>query len=96
MNELKKRQKEVLGLIVETYIQTVNPVGSKIIAKGFGDEFSPATIRNEMHGLETLDYIMHPHTSAGRVPTDKGYRYYVDHLISDSQVDQRQVEFIER
>lgn len=95
MEELRKRQQEVLEIIVNKYIQTVNPVGSKVIAECFRDQLSPATIRNEMHSLETMDYITHPHTSAGRVPTDKGYRYYVDRLMRMSQIDPKDAEFIE-
>ncbi|MBI1978122.1 MAG: heat-inducible transcription repressor HrcA [Candidatus Omnitrophica bacterium] len=83
---LKERQREVLKMIVSTYVRTINPVGSRTIAKFYQDELSPATIRNEMHGLEERDYIQQPHTSAGRVPTDKGYRYYVDHLMPEPRV----------
>lgn len=86
MEELKERQKEVLRIIVSTYVKTINPVGSRAIAKYYQNELSPATIRNEMHDLEEREYIAQPHTSAGRVPTDKGYRYFVDHLISEGGV----------
>jgi heat-inducible transcriptional repressor len=86
MDDLKQRQKDVLRVIVSTYVKTVNPVGSRTIAQYYQNEFSPATIRNEMHGLEEKEYISQPHTSAGRIPTDKGYRYFVDHLIPESRV----------
>ena len=86
MEDLKERQKEVLRIIVSTYVKSVNPVGSRTIAKSYKNELSPATIRNEMHDLEERDYIKQPHTSAGRVPTDKGYRYYVDHLMPEPKV----------
>ena len=86
MEILKERQKNLLSLIVNAYVKTVSPVGSKTISEHYRNEFSPATIRNEMHELETKDYIMQPHTSAGRVPTDKGYRYYVDHLMPEAKV----------
>ncbi len=86
MEDLKERQKEVLRIIVSTYVKSVNPVGSRTIAQHYRNELSPATIRNEMHDLEERDYIQQPHTSAGRVPTDKGYRYFVDHLMSESKV----------
>jgi len=95
VEELKKRQKEVLGIIVDTYVETVNPVGSKAIAQRFHDQFSSATIRNEMQNLETLAYITHPHTSAGRIPTDKGYRYYVDHLMSEPKVNDQDLKQID-
>ncbi|MBI3999580.1 MAG: heat-inducible transcription repressor HrcA [Candidatus Omnitrophica bacterium] len=86
MDDLKERQKQVLQIIVSTYVKTVNPVGSRAIAEHYHNELSPATIRNEMHDLEERAYIAQPHTSAGRVPTDKGYRYYVDHLMSEPKV----------
>lgn len=94
MDQLKQRQQEVLGMIVDTYVKTINPVGSRTIARHFREELSPATIRNEMQDLEALDYITHPHTSAGRVPTNKGYRYYVDHLLSSPGIDPRHAEWI--
>ena len=96
MDQHKKRKQEVLGMIVDTYVKTISPVGSLTIAKGFREELSSATIRNEMQDLEALEYITHPHTSAGRVPTDKGYRYYVNHLIPDSRIDLRHMEFIDQ
>ena len=86
MADLKERQEEVLKIIVGQYVKTANPVGSRAIAKYFHHELSPATIRNEMHDLEERDFIRQPHTSAGRVPTDKGYRYYVDHLMHETKV----------
>lgn len=90
MEDLKERQRQVLQMIVTTYINTVNPVGSQTISKFYQkcyqDELSSATIRNEMHDLEERDYIEQPHTSAGRVPTDKGYRYYVDRLMPEPKV----------
>ena len=86
MKDLKERQKEVLKIIISTYVKTINPVGSRTIAKHYRNELSPATIRNEMHDLEEQDFIRQPHTSAGRVPTDKGYRYYVDHLLPETKV----------
>lgn len=86
MDGLKERQKEVLRIIVSTYVKSISPVGSRTIAKYYRNELSPATIRNEMHDLEEQDYIKQPHTSAGRIPTDKGYRYFVDHLIPEMKV----------
>lgn len=72
------RQEKILSAIVEQYAEVASPVGSSLLAKVFG--VSSATIRSEMAELERLGYIMQPHTSAGRVPTDKGYRYYVNKL----------------
>jgi len=73
------RQQQILAAIVEQYAEVASPVGSSLLAKVFS--VSSATIRAEMAELERLDYITQPHTSAGRVPTDKGYRYYVNHLL---------------
>jgi heat-inducible transcriptional repressor len=75
------RQEKILQAIVEQYAEVASPVGSSLLAKVFG--VSSATIRSEMAELERLGYINQPHTSAGRVPTDKGYRYYVNNLATD-------------
>lgn len=72
------RQKQLLYAIVEQYAEVASPVGSSLLAKAF--KVSSATIRAEMAELEKLGYITQPHTSAGRVPTDKGYRFYVNNL----------------
>jgi len=72
------RQAKILSAIIEQYAEVASPVGSVMLAKLF--DVSSATIRNEMADLEANGYIMQPHTSAGRVPTDKGYRFYVNHL----------------
>ena len=75
---MTERQEAILSAIVEQYAEVASPVGSSLLAKVFG--VSSATIRTEMAWLERLGYIMQPHTSAGRIPTDKGYRYYVNNL----------------
>lgn len=75
---MTSRQEKILAAIVEQYAEVASPVGSSLLAKAFG--VSSATIRSEMAELERLSYITQPHTSAGRVPTDKGYRYYVNAL----------------
>ena len=77
---LDERKEQILREIVEAYVRRGEPVGSKIVADAAGLGVSSATIRNEMAILEREGYISHPHTSAGRIPTDKGYRYYVDVL----------------
>lgn len=79
--ELSERKKRILCAIVEEYILTGEPVGSKFLAKAAGINVSPATIRNEMAELAAMGYIDQPHTSAGRIPTQLGYRMYVDHLM---------------
>jgi heat-inducible transcriptional repressor len=78
---LTPRQEEVLCAVVERHIASGQPVGSKHIAGEGGLDWASSTIRNELHRLEDLGYLNHPHTSAGRVPTEVGYRYYVDELL---------------
>lgn len=75
------RQKSILGAIVKEYTESAKPVGSKVLVEKYGFKLSPATIRNEMKVLETAALITQPHTSAGRVPTSKGYRFFVDTLM---------------
>ncbi len=81
---LSDRQQKLLQAIVEQYAEVASPVGSSLLAKVFG--VSSATIRAEMAELERLGYIMQPHTSAGRVPTDKGYRLYVNNLSDEKDI----------
>jgi heat-inducible transcriptional repressor len=84
--ELTRRQEEILSLIVRAYTQSPEPVSSKHLVETFNLNFSTATIRNEMAVLEELGYIAAPHTSAGRVPTETGYRYFVKRLINVSDL----------
>ena len=77
---LDERKASILRAVVEEYIQTAQPVGSGHVADAPGVEVSSATVRNEMAALETDGYLAQPHTSAGRIPTEKGYRYFVDAL----------------
>lgn len=79
--ELNEREKSILRSIVQQFILTASPVGSRYIVKKYDIGFSPATVRNIMSDLEESGFIDHPHTSAGRIPTDKGYRFYVDSLM---------------
>lgn len=95
--EITERQKQILSQIIEEYAETASPVGSVTMAKLFG--VSPATIRSEMARLETLGLIAQPHTSAGRVPTDAGYRYYVNNLDATterSSLSEREAEPVNR
>ena len=78
--DFSERMKKVLGAVVEGYIGTAEPVGSKVIAKNLNFNLSSATIRNIMSDLEESGLLYQPHTSAGRVPTEKGFRFYVDYL----------------
>ncbi len=82
---LTDRQQTVLRLVVQEYVNSAVPISSNSITKGYNLGVSPATIRNEMAALEELGYLTHPHTSAGRVPTELGYRYFVEKLME--QVD---------
>ncbi|ACA60550.1 heat-inducible transcriptional repressor HrcA [Candidatus Desulforudis audaxviator] len=78
---IDERKKQILRAIVLDYIATAEPVGSRTIARKYGLGISPATIRNEMADLEEMGYLEQPHTSAGRIPSQRGYRYYVDELM---------------
>lgn len=82
---LDERKMKILKVIISTYLETGEPVGSRTIAKDSDLHLSSATIRNEMADLEELGYILQPHTSAGRIPSDLGYRYYVDHLLEEKE-----------
>ena len=79
--EIKVRKDRILAITVDHYIKTITPVSSAYISRQFPLDLSSATIRNILAELEEDGYLTHPHTSAGRVPTEKGYRYYVDHLM---------------
>jgi len=78
---LSPRQNDILRGVIETHIETTQPVGSRSIVEKYAISFSPATIRHEMGDLEEMGYLTHPHTSSGRLPTDQGYRYYLDHTL---------------
>src|SRR2546422_7130351 len=78
---LTERERQVLEAVIETYVQTAEPAGSRTIARRFGLALSAASIRNTMSDLEEKGYLYHPHTSAGRIPTDLAYRVYVDSLM---------------
>src|SRR5216110_3649431 len=83
---LNERERQVLEAVIETYVETAEPAGSRTISKKFGHTLSAATIRNTMSDLEEKGYLYHPHTSAGRIPTDLAYRVYVNSLMRLSQV----------
>ncbi len=86
---LDRRSREVLVAVIAEYVRTAEPVGSRAVARRHIRGLSPATIRNVMADLEDMGYLIQPHTSAGRVPTDKAYRFYVDHLEHVPWVGQR-------
>lgn len=83
--ELSERKRKILHAIIQNYLETGEPVGSRTISKYTDLNLSSATIRNEMSDLEELGYIIQPHTSAGRIPSDKGYRLYVDELMQEKE-----------
>jgi heat-inducible transcriptional repressor len=83
---LTDRERQVLEAVIETYVQTAEPAGSRTISKRHQLGLSPATIRNTMSDLEEKGYLYHPHTSAGRIPTDQAYRVYVDSLMKPPRV----------
>lgn len=89
---LDDRKYLILQAIIDDYISTAMPVGSRTISRKSGVGFSPATIRNEMSDLEELGYLDQPHTSAGRVPSDKAYRLYVDHLLKVGKISEDESE----
>ncbi len=97
MSDLSDRQKIILRTIIHLYILNANPVGSRTLSKFIQKELklSPATIRNVMSDLEDLNYINHPHTSAGRIPTDKGYRFYVDSLVKLEDLSNKEIMALE-
>ncbi|MEJ2183571.1 MAG: heat-inducible transcriptional repressor HrcA [Nitrospirota bacterium] len=88
---LNERSRSILRAIVQSYIESGAPVGSRLLTRRHGFTLSPATIRNIMVDLEDMGYLSQPHTSAGRVPTDKGYRFYVDALDPGEQADARKL-----
>lgn len=94
--KLDDRKQKVLLSIVHDYIATAEPVGSRTIAKKYSLGVSPATIRNEMADLEELGFIEQPHTSAGRVPSEQGYRYYVDYLMKKQELTMEEEALIRR
>lgn len=90
--ELDERKLKILKAIISNYLETGEPVGSRTISKYTDLNLSSATIRNEMADLEELGYIMQPHTSAGRIPTDAGYRLYVDRMMADKDVEMEEMK----
>lgn len=92
--ELSERKLRILQAIISDFVYSAEPVGSRTISKRLDMNLSPATIRNEMSDLEEMGYLTHPHTSAGRVPSDKAYRLYVDKLMSMSELPEDQKNMI--
>jgi heat-inducible transcriptional repressor len=93
---LTERQKEILRIIIEDYISTAEPVGSRTIVRKHGLGLSPATIRNEMSDLEMLGYLEQPHTSAGRIPSPLAYRFYVDSMVQPDKLSEEDRAMIDQ
>ena len=97
MNELTNRQKQILWVVIKEYIDSAQPVGSSnILCKNDGLECSSATVRKELSVLEDDGFLVQPHTSAGRVPTDKGYRFYIDNLMKVYRMTAREKSLVEQ
>ena len=90
--DLDERKRKILKAIIQTYLETGEPVGSRTISKYTDLNLSSATIRNEMSDLEEMGYILQPHTSAGRIPSDQGYRLYVDELMKEKQQEVAEIK----
>lgn len=93
---MTKRQGAILSAVIKEYIDTAQPVGSRVLAQKYGFKLSPATIRNEMMALAKDRYLTSPHTSAGRIPTNKGYRYFVNSIVRYSKLARAEQERVER
>jgi heat-inducible transcriptional repressor len=91
---LNDRKKQILQAVIEEYINTAEPVSSGTLVEKYGLDFSSATIRNEMAELEKEGYLEKPHTSAGRIPSVKGYRFYVDELLNDENISLEEIQYI--
>ncbi len=93
---LSSRKKDILQAVVTDYIKMAQPVGSRTISRRYQVGLSPATIRNDMADLEEMGYLLQPHTSAGRIPTQKGYRYYVDELMETADLEESEKDKIKQ
>lgn len=92
---MQDRQKQLLKLIVEHYIETAEPIGSKFLVEKSGLNISAPTVRNEMRALEVHGYLLQPHTSAGRVPTQKGYELYINSIMTHEPLEQEIAQSID-
>ncbi|MBI5700409.1 hypothetical protein HZC34_01010 [Candidatus Saganbacteria bacterium] len=93
-SELSERRQAILEAIVRDFVDTAEPIGSFAISRHYLKDVSPATVRNEMKELEQTGYITHPHTSSGRIPTDNGYRYYVDNIMETKNISGHDISLI--
>src|SRR3979409_2613185 len=95
-DSLSDRAQTLLRVLIESYIRDGQPVGSRVLSRDSGLQWSSATIRNVMADLEEYGFVASPHTSAGRIPTDKGYRFFVDTLLKLKPLHHEEIEEIER
>lgn len=95
LESLTDRERQVLAAVIETYIATAEPAGSQTVSRRSGLGISPASIRSTMSDLEAKGYLYHPHTSAGRIPTDRAYRVYVDAIVRQRPPDQQSLDTLE-
>jgi len=93
---MNERQEKILATVIEEYTQTAIPVGSQVLATKYKFKVSTATIRNDMTALEEEGYLYQPHISAGRIPTDKGYRYFVEEMMKDKELSKQQQQDMQR
>ena len=96
MDTLNERKEEILQYVINSYIDTMQPIGSRTLTRKYDLHLSAATIRNEMYDLEEMGFLTHPHISAGRIPTDKGYRYFVDHLLEKEHIPEDSIRLIKK
>lgn len=95
-SDLNQKQKKILSSLIEHYISSSEPVGSKTISQNYIYDLSPASIRNYMEDMERLGYVYKPHSSAGRVPTEKGYRFYISELLKKVEDRENEIEILNR
>jgi transcriptional regulator of heat shock response len=95
-NLMNSRQQKILSAIIEEYTKTAIPAGSQILVDHYDFKVSPATIRNDMTKLEKEGYLYQPHISAGRIPTDKGYRYFVEEIMRDKELSKSEQQKMQR
>jgi heat-inducible transcriptional repressor len=93
-SELSTRQRRLLHIVIQEYVHTAQPVGSQTVAQNYDLGVGAATIRNDLAALERAGLLTHPHTSAGRVPTDAGYRYFVQYLLGDAELSSEERQLI--
>lgn len=93
---MNERQEKILSAIIEEYTQTAIPVGSKILVEKYKFPVSPATMRNDMMALEEDGYLHQPHISAGRIPTDKGYRYFVEEVMKEKELSREEQQKMQK